>query len=77
MPYLYEWPVSEKHNGVLKCEACGSDAHVQFLIQKKGQEKDYVKNYCNCCRLSMTQMYESLTGSKKVCTWSRTCLNIF
>jgi hypothetical protein len=65
MPYLYEWSVSNKHAGELKCEQCAADANVQFLIQKKGQEKDYMKNYCNFCRHSMTQMYEALTGSKK------------
>jgi len=64
MPYLYEWPVSEKHAGELQCEQCTLDAKVQFLIQKKGQERDYIKNYCNSCRGSMTQMYEALTGKK-------------
>lgn len=67
MPYLHEWPVSKKHTGKLKCDQCGTEAEVQFLIQKKGDKKDYIKNYCSSCRYSMTEMYEKLTGCKKEC----------
>jgi len=73
MPYLYEWPVSEKHRGVLKCEQCGMSAHVQFLIQKRGDKRDCVKNYCKSCSHGMTQMYEALTGRK--CQSGSTCRN--
>lgn len=66
MPYLHEWPVSKKHIGRLMCSGCGMcPAEVQFLIQKRRQATDSIKNFCGKCRQDKTLLYEALTGCKK------------
>jgi hypothetical protein len=64
MPYLYEWPISVKHVGKLTCDQCNKAAEYTFLIQKKTQKDDHVKHFCCDDRVSMTSMYEALTGCK-------------